>query len=54
MTAGAFTGFSASEFASMPAMRAVMKIATYDLEATGTSPAFDQPLQFAAILSAGM
>ncbi len=23
----------------------------YDLETTGTSPAFDQPLQFAAILA---
>lgn len=25
--------------------------AFYDLETTGTSPAFDQPLQFAAILT---
>jgi exodeoxyribonuclease-1 len=30
-----------------------MKFAFYDLETTGTSPAFDQPLQFAAILTDG-
>ena len=28
-----------------------MTFAFYDLETTGTSPAFDQPLQFAAILT---
>lgn len=30
-----------------------MNFAFYDLETTGTSPAFDQPLQFAAILTEG-
>lgn len=30
-----------------------MNFAFYDLETTGTSPAFDQPLQFAAILTDG-
>jgi exodeoxyribonuclease-1 len=28
-----------------------MTLAFYDLETTGLSPAFDQPLQFAAILT---
>ena len=28
-----------------------MKFAYYDIETTGISPAFDQPLQFAAILT---
>jgi exodeoxyribonuclease-1 len=28
-----------------------MNFAFYDLETTGISPAFDQPLQFAAILT---
>jgi len=30
-----------------------MNFAFYDLETTGISPAFDQPLQFAAILKDG-
>lgn len=32
-------------------MKPAMAFAFYDLETTGTSPAFDQPLQFAAILT---
>ncbi|MXY32862.1 MAG: exodeoxyribonuclease I [Boseongicola sp. SB0664_bin_43] len=44
-------GLSVFCFRSMDRRLPAMPFAFYDLETTGTSPAYDQPLQFAAILA---